>query len=347
MTTLRDCRILVTGAAGFIGFHMCKRLLDEGARVTGIDNLSPYYDVVLKRDRIAILETSPLFAIRRTDIADKAGFAEAYTECAPQIVIHLAAQAGVRYSIENPDAYIQSNLVGTFNVLELCRQHQVGHLLAASTSSVYGGNTRMPFHETDRTASPLTLYAATKGGTELMAHSYAHLFNFPVTFFRFFNVYGPWGRPDMALFKFAKAMLAGEEIEIYNNGNMTRDFTYVDDIVEAVARLCLVPPEKAGVPGDSLSEVAPFRIVNIGKGQPVPLMEYVGALERALGMTARKKYLPLQTGDVPATEASPELLRLLTGYIPDTPLDVGVRAFADWFQARYVRRSIMDTKQNG
>ncbi len=329
---LHDKRVLLTGAAGFIGFHTARRLLREGAIVLGFDNLSPYYDVSLKTDRLNLLHGLPGFSFTLMDIADEKGLTRSFEEFRPEIVVHLAAQAGVRYSIENPRAYINSNIVGTFNILECCRERQVQHLLAASTSSVYGGNEKMPFHENDRTALPLTLYAASKGSTELMAHAYAHGFGTPITIFRFFNVYGTWGRPDMALFKFARAMLAGDEIEIYNNGEMKRDFTYVDDLVEAVVRLCCIIPRDPVIKGDSMSPVAPFRIVNIGKGLPVPLMDYVAALERAMGFTARKKFVPMQMGDVPATEASPDLLRALIGYVPQTSLDEGVRAFVDWFR---------------
>ncbi len=329
-------RILVTGSAGFVGFHLCRRLLADGDAVLGIDNFSPYYDVALKEQRTEILKAYPSFSLERISIEDRPAFEKAWSEFAPDIVIHLAAQAGVRYSIENPDAYVSANLIGTFNVLELARHHPVQHLLAASTSSVYGANEEMPFEETERTATPLTLYAATKGATELMGHSYANLFRIPTTFFRFFTVYGPWGRPDMALFKFLKAMLADEPIDVYNNGQMVRDFTYIDDLVEAIIRLVkVVPGSEPPVDGDSLSAVAPFRIVNIGQGKPVQLMDYIGALEAHLGRPAKKNFLPMQTGDVPATEASSALLEALTGYVPSTPVDVGVPRFVDWYLLHY------------
>ncbi len=333
---IKQRRILVTGSAGFVGFHLCRRLLSDGDAVLGIDNFSPYYDVTLKEQRTEILQGYPEFSLERISIEDRPAFEKAWSEFAPDIVIHLAAQAGVRYSIENPDAYISANLIGTFNVLELARHHPVQHLLAASTSSVYGANEEMPFEETERTATPLTLYAATKGATELMGHSYANLFRIPTTFFRFFTVYGPWGRPDMALFKFLKAILADEPIDVYNNGQMVRDFTYIDDLVEAIVRLLkAVPRTEPPVVGDSLSAVAPFRIVNIGQGKPVQLMEYIGGLEAHLGRPAKKNFLPMQTGDVPATEASSALLEALTGYVPSTPVSVGVPRFVDWYLSHY------------
>ncbi len=329
-------RILVTGSAGFVGFHLCRRLLSDGDAVLGIDNFSPYYDVILKEQRTEILKAYPSFSLERISIEDRPAFEKAWSEFAPDIVIHLAAQAGVRYSIENPVAYISANLIGTFNVLELARHHPVQHLLAASTSSVYGANEEMPFEETERAATPLTLYAASKGSTELMGHAYANIFRIPTTFFRFFTVYGPWGRPDMALFKFLKAMLSDEPIDVYNNGNMVRDFTYIDDLIEAIVRLVkAVPGSEPPVAGDSLSAVAPFRIVNIGQGKPVQLMNYIGALEAHLGRPAKKNFLPMQAGDVPATEASSALLEALTGYIPSTPVSVGVPRFVDWYLSHY------------
>ncbi len=329
-------RILITGSAGFVGFHLCRRLLADGDAVLGIDNFSPYYDVALKEQRTEILKTYPSFSLERISIEDRPALEKAWSEFAPDIVVHLAAQAGVRYSIENPDAYVSANLVGTFIVLELARHHPVQHLLAASTSSVYGANEEMPFEETERTATPLTLYAATKGSTELMGHAYANIFRIPTTFFRFFTVYGPWGRPDMALFKFLKAMLADEPIDVYNNGQMVRDFTYIDDLVEAIIRLVkVVPGSEPPVAGDSLSAVAPFRIVNIGQGKPVQLIDYIGALEAHLGCPAKKNFLPMQTGDVPATEASSALLKALTGYVPSTPVIVGVPRFVDWYLSHY------------
>jgi UDP-glucuronate 4-epimerase len=329
-------RALVTGSAGFIGFHLCRRLLSDGEAVLGVDNFSPYYDVALKEQRTEILKEFSGFTLERISIEDRPAFEKAWSDFAPDIVIHLAAQAGVRHSIDHPEAYIGANLIGTFNVLELARRHPLQHLLAASTSSVYGSNRDMPLGEQQRTQTPLTLYAATKGSTELMGHAYANIFRIPTTFFRFFTVYGPWGRPDMALFKFLKAMLADEPIDVYNNGEMIRDFTYIDDLVEAIVRLVkAVPGSEPAVEGDSLSLVAPFRVVNIGQGKPVQLMDYIGALEAHLGHPAKKNFLPMQTGDVPATEASSALLEALTGYIPSTPVSVGVPRFVDWYLSHF------------
>jgi UDP-glucuronate 4-epimerase len=328
-------RILVTGAAGFIGFHTCSALLRNGSHVLGVDNFSDYYDVTLKEARAARLAEDAGFEMARLGIEDAASFGEVWHKFRPDIVIHLAAQAGVRYSIEDPGSYVSANLIGTFNVLELARATQVRHLLAASTSSVYGANTDMPFTETQRTATPLSFYAATKGATELMGHSYSHLYGIPTTFFRFFTVYGPWGRPDMALFKFTRAILAGEAIDVYNNGDMERDFTYVEDLAAAIVRLSNVVPTCTPVAGDSLSPVGPFRIVNIGGGNRTRLMDYIGALEHALGRVATKNFMPMQQGDVPATEASSDLLHTLTGTAPATPPRVGIGRFVDWYREYY------------
>lgn len=328
-------RVLVTGAAGFIGFHVASAFLQRGASVLGIDNFSAYYDVALKEARADILRNDPGFALARLSIDDAAAFGAAWADFRPDIVVHLAAQAGVRHSIDAPESYVAANLIGTFNVLELARRHPVRHLLAASTSSVYGANTDLPFAETQRTATPMSFYAATKGATELMGHSYAHLYGIPTTFFRFFTVYGPWGRPDMALFKFTRAIIAGEPIDIYNDGEMARDFTYVDDLVEGIMRLAEAVPGDAPVEGDSLSPVAPYRIVNIGGGRPTPLMDYIAALEAALGREAVKNFLPMQPGDVPATAASPDLLRRLTGFVPEVAPATGVRRFVDWYREHY------------
>ena len=328
-------RVLVTGSAGFIGFHTSSKLLQAGATVLGVDNFSDYYDPELKEARNSTLSNHPEFRVARISIDDMNAFAAAWTEFKPDIVIHLAAQAGVRYSIDAPESYVAANLIGTFNVLELARRHPVRHLLVASTSSVYGANTDMPFTETQRTATPMSFYAATKGATELMGHSYAHLYKTPMTFFRFFTVYGPWGRPDMALFKFTKGILAGEPIDIYNNGQMVRDFTYVDDLAEAIVKLTEAIPGTTPVESDSLSPVAPFRTVNIGAGQQTQLMDYIGEIERALGQEAVKNFMPMQQGDVPATEASSALLKALTGYAPSTPPSKGVPAFVDWYLAHY------------
>lgn len=325
-------RVLITGSAGFIGFHTSMHLLANGAEVLGIDNFNDYYSPELKEKRNDLLEADKNFSVRRIDIADKAAIFDAWSDFRPDTVIHLAAQAGVRYSIESPDNYINTNLIGTFNLLEAARNHPIQHFLAASTSSVYGANDEMPFEETQRTQTPMSLYAATKGATELMGHSYSHLFGIPMTFFRFFTVYGPWGRPDMALFKFISAMDRGRAIEVFNNGEMARDFTYVEDLVKAIAKLAEAVPGDTPVAHDSLSPVAPFRVVNIGKGQPVPLLDYIAALEDAFGKKAVKEMLPMQPGDIPSTEASPDLLRELTGYVPDTSIKDGVAAFADWYR---------------
>jgi UDP-glucuronate 4-epimerase len=328
-------RILVTGSAGFIGFHTCSLLLQSGATVLGIDNFSAYYDVGLKEARNALLANHPNFSLARVSIEDTAALTALWTSFRPDVVIHLAAQAGVRYSIEAPGSYVGANIVGTFNLLELARAFPVRHLLIASTSSVYGANTQMPFEEDQRTQTPMSLYAATKGATELMGHSYSHLFRTPMTFFRFFTVYGPWGRPDMALFKFTRAILAGEAIDVYNNGNMVRDFTYVEDLTDSIVRLIDAVPGNTPVEGDSLSPVAPFRIVNIGGGKPMQLMDYIAELERAIGRPAIKNFLPMQQGDVLATEASSDLLKRLTGASPTTSPSEGVPAFVRWYRDYY------------
>lgn len=336
MSNLANRRVLVTGTAGFIGFHTAARLLDAGAQVLGIDNFTPYYDVSLKEARNAALTASSGYTLARIDIEDAGALGSAWRAFAPDTVIHLAAQAGVRYSIDHPAEYVGSNIVGTFNLLELARHNSVRHFLAASTSSIYGANTDMPFAETQRTQTPMSLYAATKGATELIGHSYSHLFGIPATFFRFFTVYGPWSRPDMAMFKFMRAILRDEPIDIYNNGQMARDFTYVADLVTAIAALIDAAPGTEPVtPCDSLSPVAPFRTVNIGGGRPTPLMDYVAALEAATGKQARKNFMPMQAGDVPATEASTELLRELIGFVPQTPMNEGVQAFVDWYRGFY------------
>lgn len=329
-------RILVTGAAGFVGYHVARRLLDQGCSVLGVDNFSPYYDVALKEHRAERLAASPGFCMARVSIDDMAAASVVWHDFAPEIVIHLAAQPGVRYSIDHPEAYIASNIVGSFNMFELARATRPRHLLVASTSSVYGANTELPFDERQRCATPVSLYAATKGATELMGHSYAHLFGVPMTFFRFFTVYGPWGRPDMAPFKFTRAISQGAPIDVYNHGDMARDFTFVEDLAEAVFRLIdQVPGAAPPVEGDSLSPVAPFRVVNIGQGKPVQLLDFIGEVERALGTKAVMNMLPMQDGDVYATEASSALLERLTGYAPSTPVSVGVPEFVRWYRDYY------------
>jgi UDP-glucuronate 4-epimerase len=329
--------VLITGTAGFIGFHLAKRLLADGHLVTGIDGMTPYYDVRLKEARHQILGRTNAFAAHTVMLEDEATLNAAVEAARPDVIVHLAAQAGVRYSLENPRAYVDSNLVGTFNVMELARRLEVKHFLFASTSSVYGANPDMPFHETERTDHPMTLYAATKKATEDMAHSYAHLWKIPTTAFRFFTVYGPWGRPDMALFKFVRATLAGEPIDVYGHGNMMRDFTYVDDLVEAITRLIGCVPVAGSPIGeiDSLSPAAPYRVVNIGGGVPVALLDYVDEIERALGLPVKKNFMEMQKGDVPATYAAAELLEALTGYRPSTPVSVGIRNFVDWYRSYY------------
>ncbi|HVV95107.1 MAG TPA: NAD-dependent epimerase/dehydratase family protein [Hyphomicrobiales bacterium] len=333
-------KILVTGSAGFIGFHLARRLLADGHAVTGFDGLTPYYDVRLKEARHAILAREPNFRAEIGRLEDMAALERAAAAAEPDIVVHLAAQAGVRYSIDHPRAYADSNLTGSFNVLELARAIRPKHLLMASTSSVYGADPEMPFRETDRIAHPLTLYAATKTAMEAMSHAYAHLFAVPTTCFRFFTVYGPWGRPDMALFKFVDAIVRGQPIEIYGEGRMQRDFTFVDDLVEAIVRLTGCIPETGrpiSAPGvaDTLSPAAPWRVVNIGGGRPVGLLPFIAAIERCLGKAAIRTLLPMQPGDVPATGADPALLEALTGYRPSTPVAEGVRRFVDWYMADY------------
>lgn len=327
--------ILVTGAAGFIGFHLSQRLLSGGHQVLGYDGMTKYYDVSLKEARLAILRQSNAFSFVEAMLEDKAALEEAANSFAPDVVIHLAAQAGVRYSLEAPEAYISANIIGTFNVLELAKRLKPKHLLIASTSSVYGGNEKMPFEEADRTDFPVSLYAATKKACEAMSHSYAHLFKIPTTCFRFFTVYGPWGRPDMALYKFVDAIEHGRPIEVYGMGEMQRDSTSVFDLVEGVARLIeAIPQEGAKAMGvqDSLSPVAPWRTVNIAGGSPTALMELISSIERALGKTAQKMMLPMQQGDVIATSADPALLKALTGFAPSTSLDECVRQFVDWYR---------------
>ena len=327
-------KILVTGAAGFIGMHATLRLLARGDEVVGLDNLNDYYDPTLKEARLARLLPHAGFRFVKLDVADRAGIEALFAAEKFDRVIHLAAQAGVRYSLQNPHAYVDSNLVGFMNILEGCRHAKVQHLVYASSSSVYGGNTKMPFSEADSVDHPVSIYAATKKANELMAHTYSHLYGLPTTGLRFFTVYGPWGRPDMALFKFVKAILAGEPIEVYGQGEMLRDFTYVGDLVEAAVRLIdRVPAVGApAAPGDSLSPVAPWRVVNIGGGRPVNLMDFIATIEQVLGRPAEKIMLPIQPGDVYATYAKSDLLRTLTGYTPSTSVQQGVGRFVDWYR---------------
>ena len=330
-------KILITGSAGFIGFHLARHLLASGHRVHGYDGMTPYYDVTLKQRRHAILKALPGFSATEAMLEDVETLDRTAEEFAPEVVIHLAAQAGVRYSLTHPRSYIETNFTGSFNVLEMARRLSVRHLLVASTSSVYGANPEMPFHETDRTDHPLTVYAATKKAVEGLAHSYAHLWNLPVTLFRFFTVYGAWGRPDLAYFKFARAILNGEPIDVYNQGELWRDFTAVEDLVEGVSRLIpLAPPAPDArgplVEGDSLSPVAPWRVVNVGNGDKVHLMEFIGTLETLLGRKAVLNLMPMQPGDVPATWADCSLLKRLTGFRPETDLATGLGRFVDWYR---------------
>ena len=332
-------RILVTGVAGFIGMHVATRLLADGHEVIGLDNINDYYDVRLKQARLAHIGSPNQFHFHKLDLVDRDGINTLFAETRPEIVINLAAQAGVRYSIENPHSYIDSNLVGFTNILEACRHFEVGHLVYASSSSVYGLNKEMPFHEGQNADHPLVLYGATKKANELLAHSYSHLFNLPTTGLRFFTVYGPWGRPDMALFKFAEAILAGQAIDVYNHGQMTRDFTYIDDIVEGVVRLAMKSAQgdadfDAENP-DAGRSTAPWRIFNIGNGQPTPLMDYITALEDALGREAIKNFMEMQPGDVMATASDSSRLNDWVGFKPNTPVHVGVAKFVEWYLGYY------------
>ncbi len=354
-------RVLVTGTAGFIGFHLARLLLAEGFEVQGYDGMTDYYDVALKRRRHQILLQTPNFAAHEGMLEDREAFSAVADAFAPEVIVHLAAQAGVRHSLEAPLSYLEANVVGTLPVLEAARRHGVRHLLLASTSSVYGANGEMPFRETDMADRQLSIYAASKKANESMAHSWAHLYGLPTTCFRFFTVYGPWGRPDLALFKFVDAILDGRPIDVYNHGRMWRDFTYVDDLVRAVRLLMDVPPPPPGSPAgagsavperseagpvdpelgpprsgesgrDSLSPVAPFRVVNIGNSRPVRLLDFVDAIEEVTGRRAERRYLPMQPGDAPATWADAALLQRLTGYRPQTDLKDGIRRFVEWYK---------------
>ena len=332
-------KILVTGAAGFIGFHLARRLLQKGETVVGLDNLNPYYDVTLKEARLALLEKNGAFRFVRADVADRKAMAALFESERFDIVVHLAAQAGVRYSLENPHAYVESNLVGFMNVLEGCRHRDVRHLIFASSSSVYGANTRTPFSVHDNVDHPLSLYAATKKANELMAHTYASLYGLPCTGLRFFTVYGPWGRPDMALFLFTRAILEGRPIDVFNEGRMERDFTYIDDIVEGVARIMerIPAPDAAwnGAHPDPAISFAPYRLYNIGNNRPVALMDFIAILEGHLGREAKKNFLPMQAGDVPATFADVDDLMADTDFKPATPIEEGIGRFVAWYREYY------------
>jgi len=332
-------RVLVTGAAGFIGYHLSRRLADRGDEVVGVDNLNDYYDVSLKEARLRELDGRSGFTFRRLDIADTGAVAALFKDFKPEVVVNLAAQAGVRYSLKNPYAYVQSNLLGFANILEGCRHNPVEHLVYASSSSVYGANTQMPFSVHHNVDHPVSLYAASKKSNELMAHTYSHLFGIATTGLRFFTVYGPWGRPDMALFLFTKAILAGDPIDVFNQGRMRRDFTYIDDIVEGVVRTADHPAtpsaEWRGDAPDPGTSAAPYRIYNIGNHEPVELMEFIAVLESKLGVKAKINLLPIQPGDVPATWADVEDLMRDVGFSPATPIDVGIERFVDWYRAYY------------
>jgi UDP-glucuronate 4-epimerase len=335
-------KILVTGAAGFIGMHTSQRLLADGFDVVGVDNLNDYYDPTLKEARLRRLVDHPRFRFVKLDVADRQRMPELFAQERFDRVIHLAAQAGVRYSLKNPHAYVDANLTGFVNILEGCRHSGVEHLVYASSSSVYGGNTKMPFSEHDNIDHPVSLYAATKKANELMAHTYSHLFGLPTTGLRFFTVYGPWGRPDMALFLFTDAILNGRPIQVFNHGNMRRDFTYIDDIVESMRRvLDAVPagdPEFDSAEPDPARSRAPYRVFNIGNSAPVDLMEFIAAIEQAIGRKAVKELLPMQPGDVPATYADTRELEAVTGFRPGTSVQKGIEAFVDWYRAFYDKR---------
>lgn len=333
-------RVLITGTAGFIGFHLAKLLLAEGFQVHGYDGMTDYYDVRLKERRHQMLLQNDAFSKTEGMLEDEEKVWKVADEFKPDVIVHLAAQAGVRYSLENPRAYLDSNIIGTFNVMEAARKLEVKHLLMASTSSVYGANEEMPFVETEKADTQLTIYAATKKANESMGHSYAHLWNLPVTMFRFFTVYGTWGRPDLALYKFVDAILDGRPIDIYNHGDMYRDFTYVDDLVRGIRLLIDAVPERPAsrddIPEwDSLSPVAPFRIANIGNSEKVRLLDFIDAIEESLGMKAERNYMGMQMGDVPATWANADLLQNLTGYTPQTDFREGIDLFVTWFRDYY------------
>lgn len=329
-------RAFITGTAGFIGFHLAEHLLKEGWEVAGFDGMTDYYDVSLKRARHDLLHQHPRFTATEARLEDADTLSTSLADARPDVVVHLAAQAGVRYSIDNPRAYVDTNLIGTFNLMAAALAAKPVHLLMASTSSVYGANTAMPYAETDKADMPMSFYAATKKANEAMAHAWAHIHGLPITMFRFFTVYGPWGRPDMALFKFTKGILEGTPIDIYNHGQMLRDFTYVDDLVRGIRLLIdAVPGQGAVVEGDSLSPIAPWRVVNIGNSAKVRLLDFIEAIESELGQKAIRNYMPIQAGDVPETWANTELLHSLTGYRPQTRFQEGVSCFVRWYQNHY------------
>ena len=330
-------KLFITGSSGFIGFHLSKKLLEKGNKVHGYDSMNNYYDIKLKKSRYKILKENKNFSFTKNKLENKKALEDVFNKFRPNIVIHLAAQAGVRYSIEKPRVYLSSNITGTYNIIEVSKKLNVKHLIIASSSSVYGANTNIPYREIDKAQTQLSIYAATKKSTESIAHSYSNIWRLPITMLRFFTVYGPWGRPDMALFKFTKGIINGEAIDIYNNGEMYRDFTYIDDIVKGIINLTSVPPkeEKNIDKNDSLSPVAPFRIVNIGNSNQVKLLDFVEAIEDYLGKKAIRNYMPMQQGDVSATWANTDLLKKLTGYAPKTDIKVGVKKFIDWYLSYY------------
>ncbi len=325
----------ITGSAGFIGFHVCKKLLSIGWKVVGIDGMTDYYDVELKKSRNCILKKSKNFVFKHCLLEDKKLIEDIFSEFKPQIVIHLAAQAGVRYSMEKPQEYVQSNIVGTFNILEFLKEYKCEHFLMASTSSIYGSNEQLPFGENDKCDSQKSIYAATKKAAETLSHTYSHLYDIPTTCFRFFTVYGPWGRPDMALFSFTEKMLNSEPIDVFNMGDMLRDFTFIDDLVEAISKLLEVVPSansSKDFAQDSLSDIAPWRVVNIGNSQPRTLMDFITALENALNIKAIKRFLNLQPGDIKETHSDNSLLKDLTGFEPKTNLETGIEEFVQWYK---------------
>ena len=333
-------KIFITGSSGFIGFHLARRFLRDGWEVMGFDSMNEYYDVKLKEDRNNILLSETNYYFKKGLLEESDKLEKTITDFKPNKVIHLAAQAGVRYSLSNPEAYVQSNLIGFSNLLEVVKKIKCDHFLMASTSSVYGGNTKMPYREIHSTDFPMSFYAATKKANEVMAHSYSHLHSLPITCFRFFTVYGPWGRPDMALFKFTEAILNNKQIDIYNYGKMERDFTFIDDLIEAICRLTSVPPvtrkeKRSAYETDSLSNIAPWRVVNIGNNKPVKLMDFVTALEKELGKKADKNFTDIQAGDVPKTYADIKLLKELTGFEPQTSIDKGIQKFVEWYMQYY------------
>jgi len=339
---LKYGNVLVTGAAGFIGFQLSRRLLNDGIKVTGIDNLNPYYDVQLKKDRLDKISSHDNFTFTNLDLADRKGLEDLFDSNDFDVVVNLAAQAGVRYSLTNPQAYVDSNLVGFVNILECCRHHKVKHLVFASSSSVYGANTNMPFSIHHNVDHPVSLYAATKKANELMAHTYSHLYGLCCTGLRFFTVYGPWGRPDMALFLFTKAITEGKPIKVFNHGKMQRDFTYIDDIIEGVVRVMARLPEPnpawRGDNPDPGTSYAPYKVYNIGNNNPVELLEFIGEIETALGRQAQKEFLDLQPGDVPATYADVDDLMQDVGFKPETSIATGIRRFIEWYQDYYAHR---------